>query len=72
LLGQLAASGEYRTALVFMVGRADARLVQPHGEMDREFGMALDEAIGRGLAVMAYRVEAGPAGVDLGEEIRVG
>ncbi|MDP2873099.1 MAG: DNA/RNA nuclease SfsA [Bacillota bacterium] len=71
LLGQLAASGQCRTVLVFVVGRSDAQLVRPHREMDREFGMALDEAIGHGLAVMACRVDAGLDGVDLGEEIAV-
>jgi sugar fermentation stimulation protein A len=71
LLGQLAARGQSRTALVFIVGRNDARIVRAHREMDPVFADALEEARQRGLDVMGYRLAAGPFGVDLGEELDV-
>lgn len=71
LLGQLAAGGQYRAALVFVVGRMDARVVRPNREIDPGYGAALDEARRLGLAIMAYSAKISPEGADLGQEVRV-
>jgi sugar fermentation stimulation protein A len=71
LLGKLAGEGGLRTALVFMVGRSDARVVRPHREMDPGFGVALDAARAQGLEVLAFRMRVGPEGVGLGEVLEV-
>lgn len=71
ILGELAAGGEFWTALVFMVGRSDANIVKPHRDMDPGFGVALDDARVQGLEVLAFRMQVGLDGVGLGDELNV-
>ena len=56
----------YRTAVVFVVQRKDARGLRPHDESDPSFGQTLRAVAREGVEVYAYacRIEPGWAAID--------
>lgn len=66
-LGELVelASGGERAAIIFVVQREDAKSLSPHDDSDPEFGVALREAVRRGVEAYAYscRVSRGEIAV---------
>lgn len=70
LLGALSAAG-LRTAVVFMVGRADARSLRLDGRVDPVLAAAVEDACGQGLALLARRILVRPDGLSLGPSLPV-
>jgi len=70
-LGELAASGRWQTAVLFVVQRADARRVEAARQIDPAFADALATARARGLAVLARSCRVGTDRITLGEPLSV-
>lgn len=70
-LGELAASGEWEAAVLFLVQRADAGAVMAAPSIDPDFAAALEEARERGVRVLARRCLVDGEGVRLGARIPV-
>ena len=70
-LGELAASGTWEAAVLFLAQRDDARAVMAAPSIDPDFAAALEEARGKGVRVLARRCRVDPERVRLGERIPV-
>lgn len=60
-----------RTAVVFVVQRADADSVSPHRGNDPAFARALEDAARAGVRLLAYTCRVSPSGVSLDRRIPV-
>ena len=70
-LGELAASGAWEAAVLFLVQRDDARAVMAAPSIDPDFAGALEEARQKGVRVLARRCRVDLEHVRLGERIPV-
>lgn len=55
----------YRAAVLFCVQRNDAVAVRPHDESDPDFGLALRQAVRRGVEVYAYACSVEPGQIKI-------
>lgn len=69
-LAEASARGFAGTVL-FLVQRADARALRPHGAIDPAFARALREVYREGVEVLAYTAAVSPAGMGLGRRIPI-
>jgi len=69
-LAEASARG-YAGTVLFLVQRADARALRPHGGIDPAFARALREVYREGVEVLAYTAAVSPAGMSLGRRIPV-
>ncbi len=68
-LTRLAREGRDRAAIFFCVQRPDGGCFAPAAVVDPEYARLFAEAVAAGVTVMAYRAEAGPDGISLGERL---
>ncbi len=69
-LAEASARG-YAGTVLFLVQRADACALRPHGGIDPAFARALREVYREGVEVLAYTAAVSPAGMSLGRRIPV-
>ncbi len=68
-LTRLAREGVHRAALFFCVQRPDGDCFAPAAVVDPDYARLFAEAVAAGVAVLAYRAEASPGGITLGERL---
>lgn len=66
-----ARSEGYRSAVCFMVQRADADAFGPRDAIDPAFGQALREASGAGLELFAWRLHVSPERIELDQPLPI-
>jgi sugar fermentation stimulation protein A len=64
-------AGEARAALIFCVQRSDVSIVEPAVSIDPVYARALEDAMNRGVEVMAWGCEVSPRGVRLCRRLAV-
>ncbi len=60
----------HRAVVLFVVQRADARVVRPADHIDPEYGEALRRAVAEGVECIAYRARVTRRGVTLAQRLR--
>lgn len=61
----------YRTGVLFLIQRRDARWFRPHDELDPAFGAALRQAVAEGVEVWAYTSELRDQAIWWGHPVEV-
>jgi len=54
----------YRTVMLYVVQRMDVKKFAPARQIDPEYGKALDEAVRRGVEIVAAQAGVTPSGID--------
>ncbi|NLL47057.1 MAG: DNA/RNA nuclease SfsA [Firmicutes bacterium] len=68
-LTRLQRSGEFETAILFVVQRADGQIFRPASQIDPAFSKALKEAYDQGVEVLVYQAQVDLAGITWGQQL---
>jgi len=61
----------HRAVVFFLVSRSDASTMRPATEIDPSYSLSLKEAVGRGVEMLAYKLDFNEIGAQVGQEIKV-